>query len=229
MPLNPHIKGGPDVPVPDGGTGASDAASALGNLGGIDETAHDILDHTGLMGVGDLTTLAHGSLDHSMIPGVSGSPNIIHQSNPNFSIANAVNPGGYNLVIPAATLTTDGDELLIKVVLAGTSAGSESINVSLGGISLLANAIFGATANPSFTTFFYRFYRTGAATARFIGVHEEKLDVPSVTRIIFNHSHVGSDSIAVTWANPLTFNMTNVNATVNVVRSVQAIKYPQVP
>jgi len=52
MAINPHRKGGPDVTVSDGGTGASDAATARTNLG-----------------AGDLTTAAHGSLDHSAIPG----------------------------------------------------------------------------------------------------------------------------------------------------------------
>ena len=52
MAINPHRKGGPDVPVTDGGTGASSAGAALSALGGLDETAHDLLDHTGLMGVG---------------------------------------------------------------------------------------------------------------------------------------------------------------------------------
>lgn len=52
MAINPHRKGGPDVPVTDGGTGASVAATALSNLGGIDTSAHALIDHTGLPGVG---------------------------------------------------------------------------------------------------------------------------------------------------------------------------------
>ena len=68
MPVNPFRRGGPDVPVLDGGTGASVAATALSNLGGLDETAHDLLDHTGLTGIGDLTTLTHASIDHSVVP-----------------------------------------------------------------------------------------------------------------------------------------------------------------
>lgn len=76
MPLNPHTKGGSDVPVTDGGTGSSTGSGALANLGGLDETAHDLLDHTGLTGVGDLTTVAHAIIDHSSIP---GSGNVVQQ------------------------------------------------------------------------------------------------------------------------------------------------------
>jgi hypothetical protein len=69
MPINPYVKGGTtDVPVVDGGTGASTAAGARTNLMVLDETAHDLLDHTGLTGIGDLTTAAHASLDHSTVP-----------------------------------------------------------------------------------------------------------------------------------------------------------------
>lgn len=68
MAINPHRKGGPDVPVVDGGTGASDGASALSNLGGLDVTSHGSVNHSGILGVGDLTTVAHGSLDHTGIP-----------------------------------------------------------------------------------------------------------------------------------------------------------------
>jgi len=68
MPLNPHIKGGADVPILDGGTGASTASGARTNLDALNEAAHDLLDHSGLTGVGDLTTAAHASLDHSTIP-----------------------------------------------------------------------------------------------------------------------------------------------------------------
>lgn len=46
MPLNPFTKGGTDVPVLDGGTGASTAAGARTNLSALDETAHDLLDHS---------------------------------------------------------------------------------------------------------------------------------------------------------------------------------------
>jgi hypothetical protein len=228
MPVNPHVKGGTDVPVVDGGTGASTGSGGLSNLGGLDETAHDILDHAGLTGVGDLTTAAHGSLDHSGIPGVGGG-STIHQSNPDFTTSNAVNPGGYDLIVPAATLTADADELLIKVVLEGTNAGSESVSISLGGVTLLGGATFGAGAAVSYTIFDYRFYRTGAALGRFIGTHKEALDAPITAKTGLNEFYVAANGLVLTWANPLTLSITNSAATVIIVRSVQVIKFTQVP
>jgi hypothetical protein len=68
MPVNPFIKGGTDVPVIDGGTGASTAAQARINLDTMDEAEHDLLDHSGLTGVGDLFIASHAVLDHSTIP-----------------------------------------------------------------------------------------------------------------------------------------------------------------
>ena len=73
MPLNPHIKGGNDIPVADGGTGASTGGAALTNLGGLDSSAHALINHGGIPGVGDLTTAAHSSLNHAGIPGVGRS------------------------------------------------------------------------------------------------------------------------------------------------------------
>lgn len=73
MAVNPHVRGGTDVPVTDGGTGSSVAATALSNLGGLASADHTTLNHAGLPGVGDLTTAAHGSLDHAGIPGVGFS------------------------------------------------------------------------------------------------------------------------------------------------------------
>jgi microcystin-dependent protein len=52
MAINPHRKGGPDVPVPDGGTGASTASAGLANLGGLDLAAHAAIDHSGIPGAG---------------------------------------------------------------------------------------------------------------------------------------------------------------------------------
>jgi len=56
MAINPHRKGGPDVPVVDGGTGASSGSAGLSNLGGLDAASHASTDHAGLMGVGATLT-----------------------------------------------------------------------------------------------------------------------------------------------------------------------------
>lgn len=63
MAINPHRRGGPDVPVVDGGTGAGDAATARSNLGAGDLTtaAHGTTDHTGIDGVGKILQIAYTS------------------------------------------------------------------------------------------------------------------------------------------------------------------------
>lgn len=53
MPVMPYFKGGADVAITDGGTDASTAGTALTNLGGLDEPAHDLLSHAGLPGIPD--------------------------------------------------------------------------------------------------------------------------------------------------------------------------------
>ncbi|MGA0270489.1 MAG: hypothetical protein ACO3ME_09350 [Ilumatobacteraceae bacterium] len=45
MPLNPFTKGSGDIPISDGGTGASNAADARTNLNALNEAAHDLLAH----------------------------------------------------------------------------------------------------------------------------------------------------------------------------------------
>ena len=52
MAVNPHRKGGPDIPVADGGTGASAGVAALTNLGGLSTGDHASIDHTGIPGAG---------------------------------------------------------------------------------------------------------------------------------------------------------------------------------
>ena len=51
MAINPIKRGGPDIPVADGGTGASTGNAALTNLGGLSTAIHATTDHTGLPGV----------------------------------------------------------------------------------------------------------------------------------------------------------------------------------
>ena len=53
MAINPFRRGGNDtIPVNEGGTGATDAASALSNLGGLDTSGHSAIDHSGITGAG---------------------------------------------------------------------------------------------------------------------------------------------------------------------------------
>lgn len=51
MAINPYRRGGTDVPLVDGGTGASSAAAAITNLGALTTALHALIDHTGLPGV----------------------------------------------------------------------------------------------------------------------------------------------------------------------------------
>lgn len=112
MPVNPHVKGGTDVPVTDGGTGASAGSGALTNLGGLSTASHAVLSHTGIPGVGDLTTATHASLDHSAIPGAGGGK-----------------PVATSTTIPANTLSADGQMLLLYIAgTASTWDGSIEIN-----------------------------------------------------------------------------------------------------
>jgi len=119
MPLNPFIKGGSDVPVTDGGTGASSAATARVNLGNVlDETAHDLLDHAGLTGVGDLTTLAHASIDHSVVPAT-----FFNVGSATAAVANgdfAAGDGTRELFFDASTGT---------ISITGINAGGEYLNI----------------------------------------------------------------------------------------------------
>ncbi len=46
-----HRRGGTDVPVVDGGTGASAAAQALANLSGLDIAGHAAINHAAILGV----------------------------------------------------------------------------------------------------------------------------------------------------------------------------------
>jgi hypothetical protein len=116
MPVNPHVKGGTDVPVADGGTGASAGAGALTNLGGLSTASHAALNHAGIPGVGDLTTAAHSALDHSAIPGAGGG-----------------RPVSFSVVIPANSLNATGEMLLLYV---SGSCGTWTGDLTLNGTAL---------------------------------------------------------------------------------------------
>lgn len=86
----------PTVGIAQGGTGQTNAASALEALGGLNVGTHAGIDHT-LLGL--LSTLAHGALDHSAIPGVGR--------------VELIAAGPAPLLIPANTLDTNGQSLVI--------------------------------------------------------------------------------------------------------------------
>lgn len=124
MPVNPHVKGGTDVPVTDGGTGASTGPNALTNLGGLSTATHAVLSHAGIPGVGDLTTAAHSALDHTSIPGAGGG-----------------RPVTTTVTIPANTLSADGQ--MMQLFIRGTcSAWTGELTVN--GVAIFTpNAING--------------------------------------------------------------------------------------
>jgi len=124
MPVNPHVKGGSDVPVTDGGTGASSGGAALTNLGGLSSSAHATVNHAGIPGVGDLTNVSHAALDHSGISGVGG-------------VALGLGSGlgtstSGSISVPAGTITQAGDYL--RFVVGYTNASqTNTISFSFGG------------------------------------------------------------------------------------------------
>jgi len=152
MPVNPHIKGGPDVPVVDGGTGASDAATGLTNLGGLDATAHLSINHAGIPGVGDLTVAAHSTTDHTGITGV-GIGKLVNRTSlqdGTFTSGTTVTPlddtiptsgeGNLFMTAPAHTPLDAANILEIEVVvnLAHTAAGALTAALFDGGASAIA-------------------------------------------------------------------------------------------
>jgi hypothetical protein len=203
MAINPHRKGGTDVPVTDGGTGASDGGNALTNLGGLDETAHDALDHAGLTG----------------IPPVVATPVVIHQVNPN------VSPSPFNFVVPANTLVTDGDELYIKLVQRSSAGGSGGYTFSLGAVNVMVES---SGFTDALVTFEFRFYKTGGSTARVIGKSSNEFGFNSTAPVVVTPRLVALDSIAVNWSTPLTFSMASTGSFGSLLH-FQVIKYPQVP
>jgi hypothetical protein len=145
MPLNPYLKGGSDVPITDGGTGASTAAGARTNLDVLDEVAHDLLDHSGLTGVGDMYVAAHAVLDHAAIP--HSYLNIGATSSASTSGQLAAGDGARELFwsASAGTLSISGTTAGLNMLLLGnadTSVDTPGLGFSpsaSGGASLALN------------------------------------------------------------------------------------------
>jgi hypothetical protein len=126
MPVNPHVKGGSDVPIGDGGTGASDAATGLSNLGGLDVASHGSTNHAGIPGVGDLTVAAHSSTDHAGITGVGRVVQVAYDfvntssdiaSNIPISGSAPTNSQGDEILSATLTPTSNSNILLIEAVV----------------------------------------------------------------------------------------------------------------
>ncbi|MGA0270488.1 MAG: hypothetical protein ACO3ME_09345 [Ilumatobacteraceae bacterium] len=185
MPLNPHTKGGGDVPISDGGTGAADAATVRSNLSALDETAHDALDHTGLTGIGDLTTASHAMIDHTGIMGAGGGAE---------TESVATSPGtGINIsrVISGGTLAADNESLTFELWGRNTVGGSgDVLTITWGALTIATYSV-----DSSFDEFMVRgtILRTGASAqliwadgqggllgspwGRFVGAEDLTLDV----------------------------------------------------
>lgn len=212
MAINPHRKGGVDVPVTDGGTGASDAGSALTNLGALDETAHDLLDHTGLPGVG------------------SSSPQIIHQSNPNFVLANASTPFVYTL--PANTLTTDGDQAVFSWWVSNVQGhGLSNTTFVFGGVTFW----LGTFSNPAVSQGAYsgvlRVIRvSGNQAYLFAEEYELESSFPTPGDPQPRRTHRSTPVTVGAFSGAINLSLTQSDSTTNiVVRSFQAVRYPAIP
>lgn len=155
MPVNPYVKGGLDVPVVDGGTGASTSSGARTNLDVLDETAHDLLDHTGLTGVGDFTVAAHASVDHSVVPATFfniGSPTTAATATGDLSAGD----GTREMVYDASTGILKMDGVVSGVVMVDLDGSANSaltgLNVKNSDTGTLARALVSVNSDAGSMT-----------------------------------------------------------------------------
>jgi len=126
MAINPHRKGGPDIPVLDGGTGASNAAAALSALGGIDNAAHALINHAGILGV---PVIAHG-MAYRTTAFTAASPNTFEAlpfTGGNAELVNVSHSVGVN---PTRVTVTVAGVYKITAVLGVRSGGGASLPAS---------------------------------------------------------------------------------------------------
>jgi hypothetical protein len=183
MPVNPHVKGGTDVPVTDGGTGASAGSGALTNLGGLSTASHAVLSHTGIPGVGDLTTAAHVALDHSAIPGAGGG-----------------RPVTTSTTIPANSLSADGQMLLL--FLRGTQSSTWSGNLQINGVTISSPVSFAGMVWSGV----FLITRTAVATAVVIGSLIDENSSPKVA------AGVGTVASGLNWSGAQTITVTGTGS-----------------
>ena len=120
MAINPHRKGGPDVPIEDGGTNASNSTSALSNLGALAASyaaaaTHAMEDHTGLPGIPAATPPLQVSTFH-FPSGTSISTGALGFT-PSFALFHYrdITQGGLISGISYITGTTGGQQMNIDV------------------------------------------------------------------------------------------------------------------
>ena len=206
MAINPHRRGGPDIPVTDGGTGASAAAAALANLGGLDTAAHAAIDHTG-------------------VPGVAGKITTIYQDEgPATDLNNGTSPF---LVYGFAggDLTVDGDMLVLDFhVLGRGTTGNNSFDIVVAGTPI---SVFVLPSPTGVFRYQLRIVRTGATTARVLLRHDSDpapdgstAGATGVTQETYFH-----DAVPLTWASSWQITAVNPFATSSTLYDIQILKY----
>jgi hypothetical protein len=148
MAINPHRKGGPDIPIVDGGTGASDGNTALTNMGGLSGATHAVTDHSSIPGVGDLSVGGHSTTDHSGITGVGVAVQRVRAHDGSFIDIT----GGPTISTVGIPQDTDGS-LVVSVGITPTKIGNRlSVRASVqwsglnnGGVYTTALFVSGST------------------------------------------------------------------------------------
>lgn len=212
MAINPHRKGGSDVPVSDGGTGASSAGTALSNLGGLDSAAHAAIDHTGLPG----------------IPSVVAAPQIIHRSQPDFSLTGGV---PFTYALPANTLTQAGEKIQFRYGVSNSTGHGVSTHLAaFNGITVLSDT-FGNPFNPDWYVIDVWFERLTPTTGR-VWCHRWNLPstgFPAMQTSVRNEIY--SPSVGpLAWGSSQNFDVSSsIVFNFIILRTLEVTKYPLVP
>ena len=150
-----HRKGGPDVPVLDGGTGASAAAAALSNLG------HGSANHDGISGVGKLVQR-----------NVTVRTASISQAAPGIPVDNSLPTNTEGGVLDSVSLTPlAGSRLRVRFGCFGaaTVAGQWTVALFLNaeGTARAVSTISTGVNSPDYNGLFYEMAALGASSHTF--------------------------------------------------------------